>query len=585
MLTPFVPKKPVEPYRPCCLDTETTHEGTVFAVGFGYEDDDGEICYERFDNWGDWWEWYSGEFLREYHGTKYRRLYAANGANFDWLSLVEYMESTGQMERLRYVASESFGIGVDIRVGKTLVHLRDMQRLIPGSLAKVTKEFGVESEKIKIEVLPDVLYAKDRELFERYLRNDTIGMMEVLYKFWLMIYTVCGDIGELPMTLPALALRIFRKTLTSPLMVTWNKDVKELERRAYRGGRVSCFKVGEFPVVVDDVNSLFPTVMSTLQFPLGYHGGWTGEYVGNPGIYEGRFSQPVAPYPPLLFDEISGNYAYEGIGAFTHHEIAHLLSIGGTFACERGYEYAECGPLFRDFVLKFWEIRQRANREGNTGLSYVCKILLNSLYGKFGQRESSETLKTLTGEEIESLVTKGINIRQAGDYWLVEEQTHSEHTFVAIAAMVTSGARVTLHRLMMDTIDNGGEIIYVDTDSIHYVSENYRLPTGEGLGELKREYVGDAVYLGRKLYAKKAGEIKAKGIGKLERSPLGYDDYVRLANGGELAVSFSTFPTWREVLIQDKPACKLIRRTRRIRATGPKENRGISPPVPPDSST
>lgn len=39
---------------------------------------------------------------------------------------------------------------------------------------------------------------------------------------------------------------------------------------------------------------------------------------------------------------------------------------------------------FKDFVSTLYECRLEARKEGNEALAYVYKILMNSLYGRFG---------------------------------------------------------------------------------------------------------------------------------------------------------------------------------------------------------
>jgi hypothetical protein len=40
--------------------------------------------------------------------------------------------------------------------------------------------------------------------------------------------------------------------------------------------------------------------------------------------------------------------------------------------------------MFETFVTDLFSKRDKAKKEGNSGLSYVYKILMNSLYGRFG---------------------------------------------------------------------------------------------------------------------------------------------------------------------------------------------------------
>lgn len=46
-------------------------------------------------------------------------------------------------------------------------------------------------------------------------------------------------------------------------------------------------------------------------------------------------------------------------------------------------------PIFKDFILNIYAKRLIAKKEGRSDLVYFYKLLMNSLYGKFGQRKFS----------------------------------------------------------------------------------------------------------------------------------------------------------------------------------------------------
>jgi len=49
-----------------------------------------------------------------------------------------------------------------------------------------------------------------------------------------------------------------------------------------------------------------------------------------------------------------------------------------------GYLFDRKGTPFKDFVSTLYESRLDAKKSGNEALSFVYKILMNSLYGRFG---------------------------------------------------------------------------------------------------------------------------------------------------------------------------------------------------------
>ena len=567
MIKPYHPRRDVLPYRPVTVDIETSPDDGVIAVG---------VCIDGivhcFENWEGFWDFYCNFLKQNKYASKYRRLYAHNGAGFDWLSFIQWAKGSDRIQKLDYIHSESFGIGVNITVDNVILKLRDSYRLLPSSLASLSKTYKIAQGKIHLDVLPHILKVENPKLFWEYLRHDVIALQEILYLFWVQIYDLVGSIEELPMTLPALAMKLWRMTLKEPIYTTWNKQLKEFERRAYSGGRTECYEAGETDVRIYDANSEYPTVMLSGQYPLSYKGGWTKKYRGQPGLYEIRYNQGNRFYKPVLRDETTGEFQYEGSGVYTQPEIDALISKSGTFECIKGYVFVEMGNPFKEFISTWWGIRRKAQIEGNDALAYVCKIFMNSLYGKFGQREEGWTLKLLTSDEIEDLLASGVKVKDAGEYTLVLEPRHSEYTFVSMAAYITSYARLHLYNEMCLAMDHGYKLYATDTDSVHI--SGGELPTSSDLGGWKKEFQGQGIYLGKKLYALSNGVIKSKGIGKIgpDGTPIStmtYNAFKWLAYHPDwnLVIDFQSFPSNKEVLIKQVPVGQMVTRSRTVRVT------------------
>lgn len=141
------------------------------------------------------------------------------------------------------------------------------------------------------------------------------------------------------------------------------------------------------------------------------------------------------------------------------------------------------------------------NISPNPGLRSLAKLCLNSFWGKFGQRENlpktevvsthSRLVELLSDPDIE--VTGILPVNDTAMYVNYvsthEAITQSAHTNVAIAAYVTTQARLHLYSYL-ERLDR--RVLYCDTDSCVYVT-NARaldLPTGQLLGELTNELEG-----------------------------------------------------------------------------------------------
>lgn len=573
MIEPYAAKKDVQPYYPAVVDIETDRRtGAEIAVTWAKchaPEETPEV--DVYASWDEFWPDYL-EYIQEHQESRHRRLYAHNGGNFDWPHLIVWLlDHDFAPERIRVLMAGGMILGIDIRIRKgVVVHLRDSYRLLPESLAKLTKSFKVAHQKLDIQdQLHHELAETDRRLFLEYCVHDVLGLQEVLFSFWTMIYRLVGSIGELPMTLPALAMRLWRITAPeSGIMTPRNKKLKAMERRAYSGGRTECFRVGRTSEVnVYDVNSLYPAVMQHIQVPAGYRGGFTRNYVADKlGLYDVTFQQTNTRAKPVLRDEASNDFAYSGAGVYTTVELDLLREVGGDFQIKEGYVFHQSRNLFADFITNWYGIRLQAQRNGDTGLSYVCKILMNSLYGKFGQKEEGWTLYLMPRDELIMRLQRGDQIREMGEFVLVMEERHNETTFVSIAAYITAAARSVLYGFIAEAERRGGYVWYCDTDSVHV--SGAELGTSDDLGAVKHEYTGPASYAGKKLYAL-GDKLKHKGVGK--KAGITAQQMADLVDGTIPAISatFETLPTAREILSRRRTAALGLERTRTLKVTGP----------------
>lgn len=581
MITPYSGDD-ILPYKPNVLDIETAPDGSVIAVGFAYSDSleySHYLSFEGFDGWLNAYRILYNKYSNDKAMLKrIQRLYAHNGANFDYLSLLMYLQENELLKDCQYFMADSTGIGVKIELVNGIeITLLDSYRLMPASLAKLTHTFGVENEK---QVVPeecqndyDLFKHKYPELFWSYLRADCLGLQEVIYKFWQMMYDMFGSVGHLPMTLPSLALRVFTKFIDEGIMTPNNPKLKQLERDAYKGGLTLCIQTGTYDsMTVYDVNSMYPSVMASEQYPTSYIGYWTRQFDQNvTALWRAEFSQPELPYPPFLFDEKRGAQ-YNGKGVYTTQELQHLSRLGGIFEVSEGYVYRRTGTLFERFVTTLYDRRKEATASGDEALAFTLKIMLNSLYGKFAQREAGYKIVLGSGALIRELLADKAVFHLLGDFLAIEETREVRHTFVAVAAMITANARIRLHTLMQEHIDEYGieSVVYCDTDSIHVTTGE--MPTSPELGAVKEEIRNvKGAYAGKKIYSLEKQTVKAKGIGRrIVAGNLNHVTIERLSMDKQEVetIEFSGFPSVKEVLSGKKQSAKMRTITRTIKNTG-----------------
>ena len=164
--------------------------------------------------------------------------------------------------------------------------------------------------------------------------------------------------------------------------------------------------------------------------------------------------------------------------------------------------------------------KERINK--NSGMRQCAKLCLNSLYGKFGQRNNMpETIVIKNHSDLVSLLARlDIDIENLDLTFLTDTKILASYTFktefskdlnsvnVAIASFITCYARLELYKHLKRL---NRSTLYFDTDSIFWIEKQggYTIPTGKFLGDFtcelakygKGAYISEAVFLGAKNYA------------------------------------------------------------------------------------
>lgn len=151
--------------------------------------------------------------------------------------------------------------------------------------------------------------------------------------------------------------------------------------------------------------------------------------------------------------------------------------------------------VFKQFSIFFYNERLKAKKESNYALIMFYKLLLNSLYGKFGQKQFNKSCLCKTNEEVFKLLKKEngilVNFQLINDNIMIEYKTKiNEHNsvgkLVRFASYITAESRCNLAILMRDV---GHEnIYYCDTDSVFTIKKpNDNLIDQSELGKWKQE--------------------------------------------------------------------------------------------------
>jgi len=205
----------------------------------------------------------------------------------------------------------------------------------------------------------------------------------------------------------------------------------------------------------------------------------------------------------------------------------------------KGHEF-NTAIIFKEYVETMYELRMQY--EKGHPMNYIAKLLMNSLYGKFGMNSHSSTVDIYNLSTEANLLQFHDLLEKLGktvqDYTMFKDSNNQDHVIIvrdnldryshtdeidnyhsvdvniAIAAAITAGGRVWMSLLKNS---NKFNLYYSDTDSGIVDRPLRALMVGDGLGQFKLEYtIQRAVFLAPKVYAfvTTGGEeiIKVKGI-------------------------------------------------------------------------
>jgi len=369
------------------------------------------------------------------------------------------------------------------------ITFRDSSAMMPFSLGSLTENFGVEHVKKEIDY--ENITKVDDELLE-YLEYDCWGLYEVIATYFR--WTMIKEAGP-AMTVASQALRVFR-TFMREEIPSLSPGVDEFVRSSYFGGRTEIFKPF-FRQTSDtgllksyDVNSLYPAVMRDFEFPGGFKFETQFYLEDQMGFYDVEVTVPDMYVPPL-------GVRYEGMesrlifptgtfrGVWSTMDLNYAMTVGCKInKVYKGMIFHNIGHIFKHYINHLYDMRKKS-KKGSVN-DVLCKLLMNSTYGRFGLNLTREQLIIDQGQlGVEPVLDIPMNEDGSRIIRLAKQVVELDNSFsnVAIAAWVTSAARVWMHKLIMDAPE---DMYYMDTDSLKTTHDYPR--NDSDLGKLKLEY-------------------------------------------------------------------------------------------------
>ena len=373
----------------------------------------------------------------------------------------------------------------------------DSLKLLPLSVKEIAKSFHMEIQKLEIDYHShnNLPYGSPLTDIEReYIKHDILivaNAIEYFHKQGLTKMTI----GSCAMDEYKKLIRVknFKMFFPTP---KFHDDVKQ----SYRGGftylnpkfKEKTVKNG----IVLDVNSLYPSVMYDCYLPYGTPIFFKGKYENDPvfplytQMFRCMFTLKEGKIPTIQIKYGMGFKANEYLTSSNNQEVVLCLnSVDLKLFFENynvtnveylsGWKFKSSKGLFKDYIDKWSGIKIQSKKDKNHGMYLIAKLFLNSLYGKFG-----------TNNKVRSKVPKydkesGLVSFQFGE---VEERNG---IYIAMASFITSYAREKTIRSAQKIMDNYNEgksnieFIYADTDSLHCLSPDFKIPEGLEIHDTK----------------------------------------------------------------------------------------------------
>jgi len=372
----------------------------------------------------------------------------------------------------------------------------------------------------------------------------------------------CGTAAKMSMT-------IFRQTFLNEALWQSPEDIIAIERLAYKGGRTEVFKkkfstdnANDKCMYYYDINSSYPSSMRELM-PMKSSGIRCDSFdarldnIKSHWLYECTATSDGCSLdfiPNLLYRMKDGGIAaVRNIDLSWHWgcELLEAIRNGCQIHVMRHIEYTS-SPVFQEFTDYFYDERLKSKAEGNIVMTNYYKLLLNSFYGKFGQRAFNQTIAARSIPEALSKIASDqrypISFQTVTDSLCIvefEEEAHSAKSIgklVRFASYITALSRCKLSKFMRAV--GHSNVYYCDTDSVFTtVKPPDKFVHSSDLGKWKLEDNGcciyEAVFIAPKSYAFSNFRgypfaidkpVKSKGLPK---GVAKYDDMIALSSGAD----------------------------------------------------
>ena len=356
------------------------------------------------------------------------------------------------------------------------VTICDSLKVLNFSVEQIAKDFDLPIRKLELD------YNEIREIGHvltpheiDYIRNDVEIMaraLEILFDNQLNKITIASN-----------ALASYKEINKN--FDTYFPKLEFIEdqeiRKSYRGGFTYLNPIYKDVLVgsglVLDVNSLYPSVMKYERLPYGKPEYFQGKYKEDKlySLYVQTFTcsfEIKEGFIPTL--QIKNNMSFVP-NEYLESSNGDIVTLTMTnidlelffkhynvydITYDSGYKFRCLTGLFTNYIDKWSESKIEAKKEKNGAMYLISKLMLNSLYGKFGLNPKVRSKSVALSED--DIVIYPMN-----------EEEIRDALYIPVATFITAYARrktiTTSQKIKEYSKNKYGKDLYVysDTDSIH----------------------------------------------------------------------------------------------------------------------
>lgn len=376
--------------------------------------------------------------------------------------------------------------------------IQDSYKLIPLSVEEIAKSFRLPFSKGKIDYdarndMPIGTPLSKDEI--DYISKDVLIVEHAISFFYSQ--------GLTGMTIGSCALNEYKSLVGMRNFKRWFPDASNYHEDvhpSYRGGftylnpKFAGKLLGKG--IVLDVNGLYSAVMKESYLPYGTPIFYKGEYKEDKSyplyiqMIRCVFELKHGKIPTI---QVKHSLSFRGNEYLTSSDDEELVLCLNSVDLElfleqyevhnieylSGWKFRSARGFFDTYIDKWNGLKQSSILEENWGMYLIAKYYLNSLYGKFGTNIWVKSKLPYFDPETQKVSFKD------------SELEPKQGLYIAMASFITSYARlktISSAQKIMDDYNSGKsniQFVYADTDSLHLLTDDFEIPEGLEIDQVK----------------------------------------------------------------------------------------------------